>query len=204
MMKKFLILMLVLGLASAANAVIVGSYTLQVAPNAVGPYSAVVDSELYLMPSDYLWIGVHNSIPGVAGASQKDTFYLGIVQPVIGPANTTWTGNWIVFKPPLVAGAPVPVNERYGIDTAYDDRGNAIRADWWQLNLTDGIPNTNQGIGILDAKELHCEFGPSDDVIVLMNATSGVIEDTIVIHQIPEPATIALLGLGGLLLKRRR
>jgi hypothetical protein len=37
-----------------------------------------------------------------------------------------------------------------------------------------------------------------------MNATTGVIEDTLTIHQIPEPTTIALLGLGGLLLRRRK
>jgi hypothetical protein len=30
------------------------------------------------------------------------------------------------------------------------------------------------------------------------------LADTVVIHQIPEPVTMALLGLGGVLLSRRR
>ena len=207
-MKKLLILMLVLGITSAANAVIVGSYSLYVntappSPTYVpGEWVEGVDSEVVLYPSDTLWIGVHNSVAGVAGATQKDTFMLGIIQPAEGPSDTSWTEQWLVYKPPLVAGAPVPENIYYGIQDYFGD--GSLIVDMWQLNLTDGNPATLQGVGILDAKELHCDFGPSEDTIILLNMTSGVIEDTLLIHQLPEPMTIMLLGLGGLLLRRRK
>jgi hypothetical protein len=32
----------------------------------------------------------------------------------------------------------------------------------------------------------------------------GSPQDTIIVHQIPEPTTMLLLGLGGLLLRRRK
>jgi len=209
MMKKLLIFMLVLGLASAANAVIVGSYTLQVSDVCTGPYSAVVDSELYLYPpSATLWIGVNNGVAGSEVDTQMGQFYLGIKQHIVGydgedpiyAADTVWTGNYIDFRPPLVAAAPVPANEYYGIG----DVGGGLILSVWALTLTDGNPASRQGVGVLDAKELHCESMPSDDVIYLINMDDGTILDTIVIHQMPEPATIALLGLGGLLLRRRR
>jgi hypothetical protein len=204
MMKKLLIFMLVLVLASAANAVVVpGSYTLYVSPTAQGPYTPGVDSEVTLDaikgPTN-LWIGVNNSVLGVAGATQMGSFMLGIGQPPVGPSDTSWTGAFIDFRPPLVAGAPVPANEYYGIQ----DMGVGVILDVWWLTLTDGAPASRQGVGVLDAKELQCDFGPSEDVIYLFDADDGTLLDTLIIHQVPEPVTIALLGLGGLLLRRRR
>ena len=206
-MKKLLILMLVLGLASAANAVIVGSYTLQVSSSPSAAYVPsewvdAVDSEITLLPSDNLWIGVHNSIAGVPGATQMGTFVLGIAQPAVGPSDTSWTGGVLVYKPPLVLNAPEPTNLYEGIQDFYGD--GSLIIDFWVLQLTDGNPASMQGIGVLDAKELHCDFGPSEDLIVLIDATTGAIIDQVLIHQLPEPMTIMLLGLGGLLLRRRK
>jgi hypothetical protein len=72
--------------------------------------------------------------------------------------------------------------------------------------LTDGNPASFNGVGVLDAKQLHCDHGPSDDTIWLLNADNGTVLDTLVIHvtAIPEPMTIMLLGLGGLMLRKRR
>lgn len=204
-MKKLLILMLVLGLTSAANAIIVGSYNLYV--NTSPPSSTYVpseweegvDSQVALATSDTIWIGVHNSVQGVVGATQQGQFFLGILQPGVGPASSSWTGNWLAYKPPLIPSAPEPVNEYWGfMDLGYGPM------ELWLLTLMCGNPYAFNGIGVLDAKELHSD-SLGTDTIYLIDAATGLIEDTLLIHSgVPEPMTIALLGLGALLLRRRK
>jgi len=48
----------------------------------------------------------------------------------------------------------------------------------------------------------HCD-GPGDVTLAAVNY-DGLVQDTQVIHQVPEPATLALLGIGCLVLRRRR
>ena len=47
----------------------------------------------------------------------------------------------------------------------------------------------------------HCD-GEGDVTLYLVD-NNGEVADSQVIHQIPEPMTLALLGLGGLLLRRK-
>jgi hypothetical protein len=49
----------------------------------------------------------------------------------------------------------------------------------------------------------HGEY-KTDKKTLLVNFGSGTIGDSMVIAQVPEPATMLLLGLGGLLLRKRR
>jgi hypothetical protein len=224
MMKKLLVLMLVLGLAATASALPVG-FSLKVAydmPDGSAPpaenYFDPVDSELYLLPSQTLWIGIYNSTAGVKGQLQKPMLMLGIVQPPQGSANTVWLTDKVAqykgapgdpqvegVSPPFYRGDPLvegaPANEYLGITDFWDD--GSLYVDLWLSDLSDGKPDTGNDIGVLDAKDLHCEFGPSDDTIILWSQDAEEL-DRIVIHQIPEPATIALLGLGGLMLRRRK
>jgi hypothetical protein len=51
--------------------------------------------------------------------------------------------------------------------------------------------------------DFHCT-AMGDAVILLYDINWDVPVDTLTIHQIPEPASMLLLGLGGLLLRRRK
>jgi len=201
-MKKLLILMLVLGLASAASAVpmelrVAHGEAIGMPPDQVEYYDPV-ETELILFPSDYLWVGVYNPVDGVPGEMQKP---LALYLLLVTCPDIKWTGNWAEYVPPLVEGTPP--NEYYG--DAIDVMGDgSIIADTWSMNLHDGAPDTFNLTGVLDAKELHCEEPSMDNVVHLFDGATGEIIDTIIIHQIPEPATMALLGLGSLFLLRRR
>jgi len=199
-MRKLLILMLVLGMASAANA----AFTLMVGQSGVGgvapdqgDYYDPVDSELFLVPSDYLWVGVHNDTDGVPGAMQKGVFFLAMVTD----PEASWTGNWATYVPPLVAGTP----DNYLFPTSDMGTGHGV-VDMWYLTLDDGRFDTFNMIGVLDAKELHCDEPsyPEHSVQIVLLDASWVEIDSILIHQIPEPMTMALLGFGALLLRRRK
>jgi len=56
---------------------------------------------------------------------------------------------------------------------------------------------------VVDLLDFHCT-GPEDVILLLGSTPGGSQFDTQVIHQVPEPMTIVLLGLGGLFLRRRR
>ena len=197
-MRKLLILMLVLGMASAANA----AFTLMVGQTGTGgvapgqgDYVDPVDSELILQPTDYLWVGVHNDTDGVQGDAQTGLFYLGMVTD----PQATWTGQWQLYQPPLVN--PVSADNYYYGSVDPIGTGNH---DLWLLTLTNPDPTAYNLIGVLDAKELHCNYDEDYPVEIVLWDASFVELDRIQIHQIPEPMTLALLGLGGLLLRRRK
>ena len=74
------------------------------------------------------------------------------------------------------------------------------------VGFDSSAPNfTRTSAGILAEIQFHCE-GFGDVWISLMDGNTGEIIGTLLIRQdgIPEPATIAMLGLGGLALLRRR
>jgi hypothetical protein len=56
---------------------------------------------------------------------------------------------------------------------------------------------------VVDLIDFHCE-GPGVVTVSLLNPDNlAVAYDTQIINQIPEPATIALLCLGGLLIRKK-
>jgi len=145
----------------------------------------VVDpqQEIRIDASDYVTIDVYSD--GILTSPAQDFFLI-----AEGP------GAWDVSKATNTVNPP-----------GYPD--SVMIADWTMENdvfldlsiLAIPIPPLPAGT-LIDLITLHCE-GPGDVLISLVGSTDGVL-DTQIIHQIPEPMTIALLGLGGLFLRRRK
>jgi hypothetical protein len=170
MMKKVLVLMLVLGIASMATA----GLTLTVNGE------AAEDSQILLNPSDYVMIGVNHDggLPRLIG-------YVTITE---GPGS--WTGGYNVYSPP-------------SLTSAYGYYLGPITGMGDVFLLMDADATINEiGIGLLADFEFHCD-GPGE-VLITLSDNLGQVLDTLIIHQIPEPMTIGLLGLGGLFLRRRK
>jgi hypothetical protein len=178
-MKKLLVLALVLSVASLANAALVVS-----APGYNGEM---------LNPSDtvVLAIGTDAVIsPGVGegfwalGASMAGATVSG------GVSLYPTEGGIAIFDDAVTAGIQLPAGD------------NGV---FGMIGLGT-LPNVQPG-GIYDGIVFHCE-GPGDVTVTLymVSGDTGEILSTlnsVVVHQIPEPFTMGLLGLGGLFLRRR-
>ena len=178
-MKKLLVLMLVLVLASFANA------ALKISVNGVidGP------DEIYLQPSETVTIDMYNTGGGDRNFNAYLDFYYtsqgtyALSNGRLGPAAGDWPATFDIY------------------DGGYDNDEVWVSQSWNPNTVTDpGGPE-----GAIFLIDLHCE-GPGDVIIELWDEREGfgAPVDGLVIHQIPEPATIVLLGLGGLLLRRKK
>jgi len=174
-MKKLLILMLVLGLASSASAVVV---------------------ELYADDVNTLAVTVTSLSPSVEVSVYSDTGLGGSYGKVV--TTDTGIGTFSAMTSLPAAGDDRKVtNPYYGYAWA------------WLVEAIDSSEPFNIAAGehfyfTYTASSFNAD-GSVQQTIDLCNrdATWSVIE-TMVITQIPEPATIALLGLGSLFLMRRR
>ena len=185
-MRKLLTLILVLAMASVTNA------ALQISVD--GNWNPV-DSEIVLVPSDEVILDIWTdaAIPdGLTWALICNTS-LGTITggAYVGPDDG---GNILgfIYEPASAYGVVVPPGEDGVMGGIAVFSGSGIAAD---TLLYDGIV-------------FHCE-AEGETLITLglvSDSTGEIIEvmDSVIIHQIPEPATIALLGLGGLLLRRKK
>ena len=169
-MKKLLVLVLILGIASLAPA------TLQISVNG---NPDPVDSEITMFPSATLLLDIHGDVP--AG---HVVYWLMMVDQAMGSLSYYYDGGIgpFYYYPPLYPG--------YSI--AYGVIGGLVPL----LGL------------LVDDIEYHAE-GAGDALVNLYSSPDTVtwtLADSLLIHQgdVPEPITITLLGLGGLLISRRR
>ena len=184
MMKKILILTLVLSMASLAPA------ALQISVNGDPD---PVDSEINIAPSDHLVLDVHTDIP----LDCTGTYYLMVVDAAQGSLSGC---------SPLQGNASIVVDDWWvpyfmyyaGLDPAGLSGVAGVVAGSDESFVFEGK--------IVDLIDFHCE-GPEDAVVQLYSSPYSVtwtLVDQVIIHQVPEPVTMALLGLGGLLISCRR
>ena len=158
-MKKFVVLTLVLAMASLATAGI----TIVGAPATMEPSDVVT---LQLVGSD-----------GELGTPA--------VISVMGPGVITPISNLVYPELPIEATA---IELIPGVGYLFD------------LLIPDPINTLD---GVVAEFSFHCE-GEGEVIIMAGMDVFDATFDSVVIQQIPEPMTMALLGLGGLFLRRKK
>jgi hypothetical protein len=179
-MKKLLVVMLVLGMASMANAALLISVNGTIDPP---------DTSITISPSDELVIDIWGD--GQTGAGH---FYMGLLLAGAEQGSLDIDNVTILY----------PGNTKFVVWDSNPDVADflGIAMPYVDIELNDIPDQLPLGPGVMvDGIIFHCEH-PSDVTIGLWNI-DGELMDMQVIHQ-PEPMTIVLLGLGGLLLRRRK
>ena len=161
-MKKLLILVLVLGIASAANAALTfEDAAITVTINTTPTLNIVSDN-----------IAAHTSYVGNAPG-------LADLTGMVATANAG--------PDAIVLESPYGYNGYWGIEAKDND------ADTWDIKAGVQFTGTLTVGGTTGAYSLN-----------LYDSTFINVIDTLPITIVPEPITIALLGLGGLFLRRRK
>jgi len=190
-MKKLLVLMLVASLTALANGLPIITTDLQISVNG---NPDPIDSEIFLRPSETAMLDV------VAPAGWVYPGYTIYWALLVAPADGTIVGGVAKINPAPDASMMLdpdgwlgnwPLDGRWGVCGSIDS--------WGAVTAPGGV--------YFDEILFHCESLNYNTVIQLV-ATPGdfvnfEVLDQVVIHQ-PEPATIALLSLGGLLLRKRK
>jgi hypothetical protein len=190
MMKKIFVLMLVLAMAGMAGA------ALQISVN--GNQNPTVP--INLSPSQNASLDIWSDIAMVPGSPGENVYWALVAQT----HSATISGGVIM----LPNGAPGD----YRFELNNDAAGAGIPVATGENGVWGSIATFGLAIpmntAIFDEILFHCEAldGPTTVTLYQLDGGGGMVGvwDTVTINQIPEPATICLLGLGGLALLRRR
>jgi hypothetical protein len=185
MMKKLLVLFLVLGMASIANAGFSISFNGQ---------TDVPDTEAVVIESEFATI----DITGSGNQTGAVSMWL-LIQ---GQGSIDASAPSYLWNESTVGNMADPPLSEY--ITALADLGYPGVVDIIEIDILDTVEPFDPPNGLLvDGLIFHCEYPEGDVILTLMDLDLNVF-DTLTIHQVPEPMTVALLGLGGLFLLRRR
>jgi hypothetical protein len=177
MMKKLLVLMLILGLASAASATI--SYTLMDGTD-VQDMTDLAPSTTYTLVLD----GVRSDMPidggtNIGGPSYTvyDYSLASLTNPQVLDTGDLDYNSWDTSLMMMLWGVQ---ESGFG--------GLVVDGDWLSWDIVTGTATGTFNVNMYD----------------WASATTTVPVATLGMTIIPEPMTIALLGLGGLFLRRRK
>jgi hypothetical protein len=196
MMKKFLIFMTVLAMASAASARLQISVHTNPPGNETWDPLNPADSEICVNVSETLELGIYST------GNEPDSFWALIAPIGLG----TITGGAVHIPPAPDASMVLdpPSLAEQGLAEFFPGQEGivgTVGSFGSQPPYPDGvyfdqIIYHQEGIG--DAQILLVEINP------YFWTWDGVIFDSVIIHEVPEPATALLLGFGGLALLRNR
>jgi len=182
-MKKLLVLSLVLGIASLATA------GLSLGSN--------YDGETTLAASDTVLLNV--SLDATAIFFESHNYVV-----VADTSAATISGGTAAVIAAVVNKADGPTAQNADVMLPEGEEG------MFYIFANTGAPaGVPQGTVLISDILFHCE-GNGDVLVKLYEVTSGVptteanLVGSLLIHQVPEPATMALLGLGALVLRRKK
>ena len=217
-MKKVLVLMLILGIASTASA-----YVVQVETDGVGTISGNtgLDAGSQLVVGDQIKLKITltdlDNYPYRTYA-QYDGYVLSTLGVTLD--NTDGEAFGFVKAAPIAAkpksvlapfsalanGSDLDINGAAG-DNNFEGycagAGNPIVWNvWWEITVADGSTLVDM---VLDASAGTSWYKPmftgsATGYTAMVNTDLG----DLTLHTVPEPMTIALLGLGGLFLRRKK
>ena len=184
-MKKMLTLVLILAVASFASA----AMNLQIS---VGGNTGT--TETTVSPSTNITLGITN----LGDYVQPDDFAgFGII--VFSGPGTISGGVVMAAAPSATMIDSDPCNQA---ELASMFGGPGIYG-----SIASWTTGTFAGGTYIDQLNFHCD-GPSPVLVQLIwmdqNFENYTVVDSLIVHQVPEPATIALLCLGGLLLRKKK
>ncbi|MGA2916135.1 MAG: PEP-CTERM sorting domain-containing protein [Sedimentisphaerales bacterium] len=216
-MKKFLSLVLVLALCGLVSADLLDLKVASRGPSETGTTTITGVKDITINPSEWLDLNIYWT-----GTTGYKLATVSVLLTVTGP------GSIDLFTQHLTSEDEDPTMQLTEPANAWDPdlrwinvltAGKSIILDY---SMASGISGNGNAKIALDHIMFHCDGG-GDVIITMVNTTNSHAMNTleyqvanpdnqfvpnfggpVTIHQIPEPATIALLCLGGLLLRKKR